>query len=120
MPSSPGFARCHRSNECPVFIAHPRRLSAGAAATRRLPSLRAALAAVLIQAEAPELTTCPPLARQLARRRPAGGRTASRRLRSRPSAVRVTAIGERRTEYTGFAHSILGRSAWEPTAWRAV
>ena len=81
--------------------------------------LRAALAAVLVQAEAPELALV-------------------HRWLDNWSGVGLLAVGLHHTGYdldlrqygdgrwrasfyvTGLAHSILGGSAWEPTPWRAV
>jgi hypothetical protein len=81
--------------------------------------LRAALAAVLVQAEAPELV----LVHQWL---------------DNWHGVGLLAVGLHRTGYdldlrqygdghwratfyvTGFAHSILGGSAWEPTVWQGV
>jgi hypothetical protein len=81
--------------------------------------LRAALAAVLVQAEAPELAL---FHRWLDNWRGVGLLAVGLYRIGYDLDLRQYGDGHWRTSFyaTGFAHSILGGSAWEPTPWRAV
>jgi len=81
--------------------------------------LRAALSAVLVQAEAPELAL---VHRWLDSWRGVGLLAVGLHRIGYDLDLRQYGDGHWRASFyvTGFAHSILGGSAWEPTAWRAV
>ncbi len=81
--------------------------------------LRAALATVLVQAEAPEL---PLVHRWLDNWRGVGLLAAGLHRIGYDLDLRQYGDGHWRAWFyvTGLAHSILGGSAWEPTVWRAV
>jgi hypothetical protein len=81
--------------------------------------LRAALAAVLVQAEAPELAL---VHRCLDNWHGVGLLTAGLHHTGYDLDLRQYGDGYWRATFyvTGIAHSILGGSAWEPTVWRAV
>jgi hypothetical protein len=81
--------------------------------------LRAALAAVLVQAEAPELAL---VHRWLDNWRGVGLLAVGLHRIGYDLDLRQYGDGHWRASFyvTGLAHSILGGSAWEPTAWRAV
>jgi hypothetical protein len=85
-------------------------------ATRRL---RAVLAAALVRADAPELAL---VHRWLDNWNGVGLLTAGLHRTGYDLDLQQYGDGHwRATVYvTGFAHSILGGSAWEPTVWRAV
>ena len=85
-------------------------------ATRRL---RAALAAVLVQAEAPELAL---VHRWLDNWRGVGLLAVGLHRVGYDLDLRQYGDGHWRASFyvTGFADSPLGGSAWEPTVWRAV
>ena len=80
--------------------------------------LRAALAAVLVQAEAPELAL---VHRWLDNWHGVGLAVGLHRT-GYDLDLRQYGDGHWRASFyvTGLAHSILGGSAWEPTVWRAV
>ena len=81
--------------------------------------LRAALAAVLVQAEAPELAL---VHRWLDNWRGVGLLAVGLHRIGYDLDLRQYGDGHWRATFyvTGIAHSILGGSAWEPTVWRAV
>jgi hypothetical protein len=81
--------------------------------------LRAALAAVLVQAEAPELAL---VHRWLDNWRGVGLLAVGLHRAGYDLDLRQYGDGHWRASFyvTGLAHSILGGSAWEPTVWRAV
>jgi hypothetical protein len=81
--------------------------------------LRAALAAVLVQADAPELAF---VHRWLDSWRGVGLLAVGLHRVGYDLDLRQYGDGNWRASFyvTGLAHSILGGSAWEPTAWRAV
>jgi len=81
--------------------------------------LRAALAATLVQAEAPELAL---VHRWLDNWRGVGLLAVGLHRTGYDLDLRQYGDGHWRATFyvTGLAHSILGGSAWEPTMWRAV
>jgi hypothetical protein len=81
--------------------------------------LRAALAATLVQAEAPELAI---VHRWLDNWRGVGLLAVGLHRTGYDLDLRQYGDGHWRATFyvTGIAHSILGGSAWEPTVWRAV
>ena len=81
--------------------------------------LRAALAAVLVQADAPELAL---VYRWLDNWRGVGLLAVGLHRVGYDLDLRQYGDGHWRATFyvTGIAHSILGGSAWEPTVWRAV
>src|SRR4029450_115405 len=100
----------HEEQDCPRGLVE-------LTATARRP--RAALAAVLVQAEAPELAL---VHRWLDNWHGVGLLTVGLHRIGYDLDLRQYGDGNWRASFsvTGLAHSILGGSAWEPTAWRAV